>query len=63
MDNEVNNFALKLSKYNPDTLIELKKALWNGTEDWTKTLEKRAEISGALVLSDFTKKALLKFKK
>jgi len=63
MDNEVDNFALKLSKYNPDALIELKKALWNGTEDWTKTLEKRAEISGALVLSNFTKKALLKFKK
>jgi len=63
MDNEVDNFVLKLSKYNPDALIELKKTLWKGTEDWSKFLEKRAEISGALVLSDFTKKALLKFKK
>lgn len=63
MDIEVDNLALKLSKYNPNALIELKKALWKGTEDWIKLLEERAEISGALVLSDFTKKALQKFKK
>ena len=63
LDIEVDNLSLKLSKYNPDALIELKRVLWKGTKDWTELLDKRAEISGALVLSEFTKKALQKFKK
>lgn len=63
MDVEVDSFALKLSNYNPKALIELKKILWKGTENWDELLEKRAEISGDLVLSDFTKKSLQKFNK
>ena len=41
----------------------MKKALWKGTENWTDLLAERAAISGELVLSEFTKKALEKFKK
>ncbi len=63
MDIEVDSFALKLSNYNSKALIELKKILWKGTENWDELLEKRAEISGDLVLSDFTKKSLQKFNK
>lgn len=63
MDVEVEILANKLSNYNPETLKEMKKALWKGTENWTVLLEEKAEISGKLVLSDFTKKALQKFKK
>lgn len=63
MDSEVDNLASKISKYNPEALLELKKVLWKGTEDWDDLLNKRAEISGSLVLSEFTKKALQKFKK
>ena len=63
LDCEVDVLANKLSKYNPEALKELKKALWEGTEHWGELLMKRAEISGKLVLSDFTKNALLKFKK
>lgn len=63
LDFEVDVLANKLSKYNPEALKELKKALWEGTEHWGELLVKRAEISGKLVLSDFTKNALLKFKK
>ena len=63
MDGEVENLALKISNYNPEALLELKKVLWNGTEDWDNLLNSRAEISGSLVLSEFTKKALQKFKK
>jgi methylglutaconyl-CoA hydratase len=37
--------------------------LWKGTVHWETLLEERAAISGALVLSRFTKKALEKFKK
>jgi methylglutaconyl-CoA hydratase len=63
LDAEVDNLALKLSNYNPEALNEMKKVLWKNTENWDKLLLERAEISGKLVLSEFTKKALLKFKK
>jgi len=63
MDVEVEILANKLSNYNPEALKEMKKALWKGTGNWTMLLEEKAEISGKLVLSDFTKKALQKFKK
>jgi methylglutaconyl-CoA hydratase len=63
LDFEVDVLANKLSKYNPESLKELKKALWEGTEHWDELLAKRAEISGKLVLSDFAKNALQKFKK
>jgi len=41
----------------------MKKTVWQGTENWNDLLAERAAISGELVLSEFTKKALLKFKK
>jgi methylglutaconyl-CoA hydratase len=63
LDNEVATFTEKLASYNPEALSEMKKALWRGTEHWQELLIERAETSGKLVLSDFTKKALSKFKK
>jgi methylglutaconyl-CoA hydratase len=63
LDIEVDNLAANLSKYNPAALQEMKKVLWQGTQNWDLLLEKRAEISGNLVLSKFTKNALQKFKK
>ena len=63
MDSEVENLANNLSKYNSEALKEMKKAFWEGTDNWTNLLEEKAEISGRLVLSDFTKNALQKFKK
>ncbi len=63
MDEAVESLATKLSKSNPDSLTALKKIFWEGTENWDDLLSKRAEISGALVLSKFTQKALKNFKK
>lgn len=63
MDAEVEILAGKLSNYNPEALNEMKKVLWKDTENWDSLLDKRAEISGKLVVSEFTKKALQKFKK
>ena len=40
----------------------LKKVMWEGTENWDKLLIERAEMSGKLVLSDFTKNYIEKFK-
>lgn len=63
LDKEVEIFTEKLASYNPEALDEMKKALWIGTEHWQELLIERAETSGKLVLSDFTKNALAKFKK
>jgi methylglutaconyl-CoA hydratase len=63
LDEEVKNFAQKLSSYNPEALFEMKKIIWEGTEQWESILIERAKITGKLVLSDFTRKALLQFKK
>jgi methylglutaconyl-CoA hydratase len=63
LDKEVEILSEKLASYNPIALGEMKKALWQGTENWSELLVKRAAISGELVLSEFTKKALEKFKK
>ncbi len=53
----------KLASYNPEALTEMKKMFWEGTENWDELLYERAAISGKLVLSDFTKKALSQLKK
>eukprot|EP01090_Pellita_catalonica_P014996 TRINITY_DN3947_c0_g1_i3.p2 TRINITY_DN3947_c0_g1~~TRINITY_DN3947_c0_g1_i3.p2 ORF type:complete len:256 (-),score=56.37 TRINITY_DN3947_c0_g1_i3:137-904(-) len=63
LDKEVEILSEKLASYNPEALVEMKKALWIGTEHWEELLIERAETSGKLVLSEFTKKALEKFKK
>ena len=63
LDTEISAFANKLAAYNPEALLEMKKVLWEGTENWKTLLYERAEISGKLVLSDFSKKALNQLKK
>lgn len=63
LDEEVEMLSEKLASYNPVALTEMKKVLWKNTADWNELLAERAAVSGELVLSDFTKKALEKFKK
>ena len=62
LDSEVQKFAEHLCTYNPEAMTEMKKVFWRGTEDWDNLLAERAAISGRLVLSDFTKETLKKFK-
>jgi methylglutaconyl-CoA hydratase len=62
LDAAVNTLAEKLAASNPEAMELLKKAFWKGTEHWDTLLSERAEMSGKLVLSDFTKKAIEKFK-
>lgn len=63
LDKEVTIFTEKLASYNPDALYEMKQMLWKNTSHWDELLTERAAISGELVLSDFTKNALNKYKK
>jgi methylglutaconyl-CoA hydratase len=63
LDNRLENYSNELAHYNQEALADLKRVLWEGTDNWDSLLYERAAISGRLVLSDFTKKALEKFKK
>ncbi|KAF2509823.1 enoyl-CoA hydratase/isomerase family protein [Flavobacterium foetidum] len=63
LDEAVENFAKRLSSYNPEALFHMKKIIWEGTEQWESILFERAAITGKLVLSDFSRNALLQFKK
>jgi methylglutaconyl-CoA hydratase len=63
LDAEIQKFAEHLCTYNPEAMQEMKKVFWRSTEDWDNLLAERAAISGRLVLSDFTKETLQKFKK
>lgn len=62
LDIEIEKLALKLAASNPEAMELLKKAFWQGTEHWDELLAERAGMSGKLVLSDFTVKAINKFK-
>ena len=62
LDNAINSLTIQLTKSNPEAMEMLKKVFWKGTENWDILLFERAEMSGKLVLSDFTKNAIEKFK-
>ena len=62
LDENINSFAIKLSERSSEALSSLKKIYWEGTEHWDKLLEERAENSGKLVLSDYTKNFIRDFK-
>lgn len=62
LDHAVAALAKRLSTFNPEAMKELKKNFWSGCEHWNELLPERAAMSGKLVLSDFTKKAITKFK-
>jgi len=61
LDSSVEAFARKLVRSNPEALAQVKKVFWQGTENWDELLEARAEMSGRLVLSEFTRNAIAAF--
>ena len=63
MDKGIDVFANELASYNPEALRKMKKVLWEHTDHWRELLVERAAVSGQLVLSDVTKRALEQFKK
>jgi methylglutaconyl-CoA hydratase len=62
MDESISRLANELTHSSPQAMEDLKKILWKGTEHWDELLFHRAEISGKLVLSNFTKHAIEKFR-
>lgn len=62
VDDAVKHLADRLAHSSPDAIAQLKKVFWQGTEHWDTLLSERAAISGRLVLSDFTRNAIMAFK-
>jgi methylglutaconyl-CoA hydratase len=62
MDEAIGKLAHTLANSSPEAMLELKKVAWQGTENWDEFLEQRAEISGRLILSDFSKNFINTFK-
>ncbi|MCC6937079.1 MAG: enoyl-CoA hydratase/isomerase family protein [Flavobacteriales bacterium] len=62
LDEHIDAHAKELSAYSPEAMADLKRVMWRGTEDWDTLLIERARISGRLVLSEFTRNAIAKFK-
>lgn len=58
---EVDRLAKELQSYNSEALSTYKEICWQGTEHWDHLLEKRATISGQLVLNTKTKSYLEKY--
>lgn len=58
LDDAVSKRVAMLAASNPEAMARLKSIFWKGTEDWPALLESRAEMSGALVLSEYTRKAI-----
>ncbi len=62
MDESIKKLSNTLMQSSPEAMAEMKKIFWKGTEHWDKLLIERAAISGRLVLSDFTRNAIARFK-
>ncbi len=62
LNNAVTELAGRLSAMSSDAARELKRIFWHGTDNWATMLFERAEISGKLVLSDFTRNFINNFK-
>ncbi len=61
LDTGILRMADYLLSTNPEAQSMLKKVFWQDCEHWDALLEARAEMSGRLVLSDYTKAALKRF--
>ena len=60
MDKAVNHLALEICNSSSKATKALKKTFWEGTENWDELLAQRAKVSGELILSDSSKKAIYK---
>ncbi len=62
LDAYIAHFSQQLAGFNPAAMQQLKTVFWEGTDHWDNLLAERAAISGELVLSEFTRNAIEKFK-
>jgi methylglutaconyl-CoA hydratase len=63
LDSAYEGFVLQLAKANPEATRLIKSTLWRDTDGWDTLLDERAAMSGKLVLSDHTRRAIEAFKR
>ena len=61
LDRATDDFAGMLAASNPDAVAHIKRITWPDVENWPRLLEERAAMSGTLVLSDYTRRAIAAF--
>ncbi len=62
LDAAVDEHAARLAASNPEAMAEMKRVFWKDTEGWEVLMAERAAMSGRMVLSEFTRAALAKFR-
>jgi methylglutaconyl-CoA hydratase len=63
LDEGVNRLVTQLLNSSQEALRALKTVFWSGTDHWDQHLMERAAISGKLILSEASRKAIESFKK
>jgi methylglutaconyl-CoA hydratase len=63
LDDALDRLVATLAASNPEAMRELKRIFWAGTEGWDELLDERARLSGRMVLSEFTRRAIDAFAK
>jgi methylglutaconyl-CoA hydratase len=63
LDEGINRLVIQLLNSSEEALRALKSVFWSGTDHWDKLLVERAAISGKLILSEASRKAIESFKK
>lgn len=62
LDATVDAHARRLAAANPEAMAEMKRIYWKDVDDWEARMDARAQLSGRMVLSDFTRDALARFR-
>ena len=62
MDEQIEKLIADLLESNPEAMEGMKRIFWEGTDHWDTLLEERAEKSGRLVLSEYARSEMNKFK-
>jgi methylglutaconyl-CoA hydratase len=62
LDAAVDAHAKRLAAANPEAMREMKRVFWRETDGWEALMSERAALSGRMVLSDFTRDALARFR-
>ncbi|MEN9816481.1 MAG: hypothetical protein RLZ32_361 [Gemmatimonadota bacterium] len=62
LDAGVGALTRTLAASNPEAMAQMKRVFWAGTEGWDTMLAERAQMSGTLARSAFTREAIARFK-
>lgn len=62
VDDSIARMSNTLAHSSPAAMHEMKKIFWKGTDHWDELLIERAAISGKLILSEYSREFIRKFK-